>query len=81
MRKRVLAFGFMAGLLAAAAVPGVVSAHNAGPCNDTDGDGVPSGHDYAAHHIVAAAKAGALGNDGHKPGSHMGFSLCLGVHD
>lgn len=47
------------------------SAHSALPCNS----------DYAKHHIVALAKDGALGNNGHKPGTHQGFSLCLGVHD
>lgn len=81
MKKRVLGIAFGAGLLGAAALPGVASAHNAGPCNDDDGDGTPSGYEYATHHIVAAAHEGALGNEGHKPGTHMGFSLCLGVHD
>jgi hypothetical protein len=51
-------------------------AHTAPPCNDTDGDGSPSGKEYAAHHISALAKEGNLGADGHKPGSHRGFSLC-----
>lgn len=53
------------------------SAHSAPPCNDS---GEPGNSDYAKHHIVALANDGALGNDGHKPGSHQGFSLCLGVH-
>ena len=52
-------------------------AHTAPPCNDTNGDGMPSGQEYAQHHISALAKAGALGNDGHKPGAHHGFSVCL----
>ena len=56
------------------------AAHSAHPCNDTDGDGSPSGRDYAAHHISFLAKNGGMGNDGHKPGSHQGFSLCLNVH-
>ncbi|HEX6255558.1 MAG TPA: hypothetical protein VFZ70_07065 [Euzebyales bacterium] len=51
-------------------------AHDAGPCNDSDGDGSFSGQEYAAHHIVALATIGGMGNDGHKPGSHQGFSLC-----
>ncbi len=51
----------------------VASAHNAGPCNDS---GEPGNSDYAIHHIKAAAQAGALGNDGHKPGTHQGFSVC-----
>lgn len=54
-------------------------AHNAGPCNDS---GEPGNSDYAQHHIVAAAHAGDLGGpDGHIPGTHRGFSVCLGVHD
>ena len=53
-----------------------VFAHSAPPCNDANGDGSPSGAEYAAHHIVPLAQDGALGNDGHKPGAHHGFSLC-----
>ena len=74
----------LAALLAALALvlvtAGAAGAHTAPPCNDTNGDGSPSGAEYAAHHIAALAKIGGLGNGGHKPGSHQGFSLCLGVH-
>jgi len=56
------------------------SAQLAGPCDDSDGDGLPSGREYAQHHISAFAKAGMLGGEGHIPGSHQGFSVCLGVH-
>lgn len=56
------------------------AAHRTGPCNDSDGDGEFSGREYAEHHIVAFAKAGDLGHEGHKPGDHNGFSACLGVH-
>ena len=48
--------------------------HSVGPCN---GDG--TGREYAEHHISAFAKAGNLGNDAHKPGTHRGFSLCVDV--
>ena len=41
------------------------------PCNDS---GDPGNSDYAKHHIAFLAKNGALGNEGHKPGSHQGFS-------
>lgn len=51
-------------------------AHTAPPCNDTDMDGSPSGYEYATHHIVPLAQAGNLGDGGHKPGAHEGFSLC-----
>ena len=60
----------------ASAVPAV--AHTAPPCNESGG---PGHSDYAAHHIVALAHEGGLGDGGHKPGSHQGYSLCLGVHD
>lgn len=45
------------------------------PCFDADGDGSPSGFEYAKNHIVPLAHDGVLGQ-GHKPGSHHGFSLC-----
>ena len=63
-------------LLAFAVVPAF--ADQLGPCNEGSGEG---NSNYAKHHIVVHAKNGALGNEGHKPGSHQGFSLCLGVHD
>jgi hypothetical protein len=55
----------------AMAIP--ASADQRGPCS---GDG----RDYAQHHIKPLATGGHLGNDGHKPGAHQGFSICLGVH-
>ncbi len=48
--------------------------HSVGPCN-----GAETGREYAEHHISAFAKAGNLGNDAHKPGTHRGFSLCVEV--
>ena len=50
-------------------------AHTAPPCNDSDGDGSPSGYEYAKHHITSMAHAGMLGHV-HKPGAHRGFSVC-----
>ena len=78
MRRTLAAFFAAVALAAALAVP--ASAHSAPPCNDTNGDGSPSGAEYAAHHIRALAVEGGLGAGGHKPGTHRGFSLCLGVH-
>lgn len=72
--KTVIILTIVALLALMAVVPAF--AHGAPPCNDTDGDGSPSGQEYAAHHISFLAQAGGLGNDGHKPGSHQGFSLC-----
>ena len=54
-----------------------VTAHTVGPCNDTNGDGSPSGVEYGIHHISSFAQAGLLGHGGHIPGSHQGFSVCL----
>lgn len=60
----VLAIGMLLGSMSAA------FGHATGPCEDSGG----AGHsDYARHHIVNATP-------GHVPGTHMGYSLCLGVH-
>ncbi|MCI0775586.1 MAG: hypothetical protein J4N97_07640 [Chloroflexi bacterium] len=76
MKKRIITFIVVAMLVLVYALP--VSAHTASPCNDTDGDGSPSGREYAKHHISALAKAGNLGHGHgfHVPGTHQGFSLC-----
>ena len=71
MRRIVTAF--LASLALAAAMSTAALAHDAGPCSGT-------ARDYAAHHVVANAKAGTLGAGGHVPGTHQGYSLCLGVH-
>lgn len=80
--RRILTVGLGALLALVIMAPGA-SAHQAGPCDDTDGGG-PSGREYAAHHIVPLAHAGNLGappsGHAHTPGAHMGFSACLGVH-
>jgi hypothetical protein len=78
MRRFVVVFLLVIAVLAFG-VP-AASAHLAGPCDDSDGDGMPSGREYAEHHISAFAQAGMLGGEGHIPGSHQGFSACLGVH-
>jgi hypothetical protein len=74
MRRRLLT-------LAAAAATGLVfaagsAAQPMAPCNDGDGDGSPSGFEYAQNHVTELAHLGMLGNGGHKPGEHRGFSLC-----
>ncbi|MFZ5816750.1 MAG: hypothetical protein ACOY93_15875 [Bacillota bacterium] len=68
-------------MLLTLALAGTASAHTAPPCNDSNGDGSPSGQEYAWHHIRPMAQAGSLGEGGHKPGVHHGFSVCLGVHN
>ena len=50
-----------------------VLAHSAPPCNDS---GEPGNSDYAQHHIKPLATSGSLGDGGHKPGTHQGYSLC-----
>lgn len=77
MRKTALLLASAATVALTLGTAGPAAAHDAGPCNESGG---PGNSDYAAHHIVAAAHDGALGNGGHKPGSHMGYSACLGVH-
>lgn len=75
MRRRILTL-VLAVLTALPSALGA-SAHSAPPCNDSG----EAGHsDYARHHIVVLATAGELGHDGHVPGDHQGYSLCLGVH-
>ncbi|MDT8304731.1 MAG: hypothetical protein RRC07_02245 [Anaerolineae bacterium] len=49
-------------------------AHTASPCNDS---GDPGNSDYAQHHIKPLATTGGLGHDGHVPGAHHGYSLCI----
>lgn len=63
-------------LLVTLALAGSAAAHTAPPCNDANGDGSPSGYEYAQHHIRPMAQAGSLGDGGHKPGAHHGFSVC-----
>lgn len=78
MRKTISAALASLALLAVIAAP--VAADTLSPCNDANGDGTPSGREYAAHHITQLARAGMLGGGEHTPGTHQGFSLCLGVH-
>lgn len=71
MRKLTAAFVLAVGSVLMVASPAL--AHQAGPCNDS---GEPGNSDYAQHHIVPLAQEGGLGADGHKPGTHRGYSVC-----
>ena len=71
--RRLLA---LAAVAAAALVGAGGSGAQAPPCNDTNGDGSPSGREYAQFHVTALAHEGMLGAGGHIPGGHQGFSLC-----
>jgi hypothetical protein len=71
MFRRVIAVMAMVVASVLIAAPSA-SGDNLGPCNNSGG---PGHSDYAAHHIVPAD----LGNGAHKPGSHGGYSVCLGT--
>ena len=60
-------------IVALVAVVPALADDNLGPCNDS---GEPGNSDYAQHHIVPLATQGGMGEDGHKPGGHNGFSAC-----
>jgi hypothetical protein len=75
MRRSIV---LLVGILMAVALALPASAGPGGPCNDHEGS--VSGKSYATHHITEVAKARGMGNEGHKPGSHQGFSVCLDVH-
>ena len=64
--RRIATMFILVGLMLIAAVPAF--AH--GPCGESH-----TGREYAQGHIVPLAHAGILGQ-GHKPGSHKGFSIC-----
>lgn len=73
--RRLVSTAMLTGLLVLGS-SAAASAHFAPPCNDTNGDGAPSGREYAQHHISAGAHDGIIGQQ-HKPGVvHQGFSAC-----
>ena len=80
-RTRQLVAGALVGAALALAAAGGTSASHAHPfCG--------SGQEYAQSHIVPLAEAsggsptGGLGAaDGHVPGFHQGFSVCLDIHE
>ncbi len=64
-------------LLALLGFGGQALAHGTGPSANSDSDGMPSGREHGQHHIAAMAQMGMLGEGGHKPGAHHGYSVCL----
>lgn len=74
--KKFVSAVFLSGALLMGSVATASAAHQAGPCNDSDGDGAFSGREYSEHHIVPFAHDQVIGHD-HIPGSHHGFSACL----
>lgn len=73
--KRRIVYVLSASVVSVLMVTAPAFAHQAGPCTPSEED---SGHssEFAKHHIVPFAQAGALGEGGHKPGTHRGFSAC-----
>ena len=69
--RKILIIALILVIALVAVIP--VLAHSAPPCNDS---GEPGNSDYAKHHIKALATSGELGEGGHKPGAHHGFSVC-----
>jgi hypothetical protein len=55
---------------------GPAAAH--APCEEANDR--PGASDYGRDHIAGHTPHGH-GQDAHNPGTHMGYSLCLGVHD
>ncbi|HET7676838.1 MAG TPA: hypothetical protein VFK38_03225 [Candidatus Limnocylindrales bacterium] len=68
----------LAVLLLSLALAGPAAAHS--PCVDFNADGSPSGWEYGQFHISSHTPHGRGIDGAHNPGTHMGFSLCLGVH-
>jgi hypothetical protein len=77
MHFKRLVLALLAALLIGAFSAGPIGAH--GPCDDVDADGFPSGMEYGLFHVSSHAPHG-VGLGAHNPGTHQGFSLCLGVH-
>ena len=73
MRKYLVAV--LVGLLLTLGVARPAAAHQA-PCEDALG---PGHSEFAKHHVVPLARAGALGAGGHTPGEHRGFAGLCGV--
>ena len=78
MRRSRLALAAALAAMLAFSFTGSVAAHT--PCVDADLDGSPSGMEYARFHISSHTPHGVGIAGAHNPGTHQGFSLCLGVH-
>jgi hypothetical protein len=72
VRKKIVA-ALVFATMSMALVGAPAFAHDAGPCAQTAD---PGHSEYAKHHIVFNAHEGTLGDGGHKPGTHKGFSIC-----
>ena len=74
MRKKI-AYALAACAVSVLMAAAPAFAHQAGtPCVEQDTD--PGNSEFAQHHVVPAAHEGEVGEGGHKPGEHQGFSTC-----
>jgi hypothetical protein len=72
--QRKIVYALSASLVVVLMAAAPAFAHQAGPCTPSADD--PGHSEFAKHHIVPLAQAGGLGEGGHKPGAHKGFSAC-----
>jgi hypothetical protein len=75
LRRRLLLV--TAALIVALPFGGPASAH--APCDEVNDR--PGASDYGRDHIASHPPHGVGIEGAHNPGTHMGYSLCLGVHD
>ncbi len=74
--KRRIVYVLSASVVSVLMVTAPAFAHNVGPCpTDPMITAAPGHSEFAQHHILPAVP-----EEGHKPGAHMGYSACLGVH-
>ena len=72
--KRKIVYALSASVVSVLMVAAPAFAHQAGPCTPSEED--PGHSEFAQHHVVPFAQEGELGEGGHKPGTHRGFSAC-----
>jgi hypothetical protein len=75
MRKKI-AYALAVSVLSVMTFSAPAFGHQAGMCPEDPEDTDPGNSEFAQHHVVPAAQEGQLGEGGHKPGEHQGFSAC-----
>ncbi len=73
MKKKIATALALATMTALTVSAPAFATHNPSACPQTAG---PGHSEFAHHHILPAVP-----EEGHNPGVHKGFSLCLGVHE
>ncbi len=76
--KRRIVYVLSASVVSVLMVTAPAFAHQGGPCLPPEDPAIadPGNSEFAKHHIVPFAQVGGLGEGGHKPGTHQGFSAC-----